>query len=297
MNSTEDQATANESRRGGGSKGQGQEESWLERGGKIIALIASAALPASIVFDFGFYHTLGIDMRDVPTSLSDHARSAVVWLPLLIVSWTGILLFALFDHRMTRGMTQTEMNRSAPNPSRAERRSNRSWIWFRIACIFFAGCYVLFGGFYEAPAAATAVPLWVWFATWCMGHKNVEKRLSLNVQIAILTVPVCIALFFYYGHSEATKALKEKSSATLFFTGPEVPRAIPVTILRTMDKGVLVRIADSHIVFLQWSAVARIDSGPVATPFPGLLCTWFQWCAISRFLATYDQQTKADTVQ
>jgi hypothetical protein len=59
---------------------------------KRLSLIATCMLVVSIGYDYFFFLALGLSLSDVPTTLSDHARSAVLWAPVfLMTSVVGFL--------------------------------------------------------------------------------------------------------------------------------------------------------------------------------------------------------------
>lgn len=56
----------------------------LEGAGKLVTLAGVFLLPLSVVYDYSFLLALDISFGEVSTSLADHVRSAIVWLPLVV---------------------------------------------------------------------------------------------------------------------------------------------------------------------------------------------------------------------
>jgi len=53
--------------------------------GLVSSVLAATLLGLSVFFDFNFLLALGLRFSEVPTSVTDHVRSAVVWLPPLAI--------------------------------------------------------------------------------------------------------------------------------------------------------------------------------------------------------------------
>ena len=81
----------------------------LERVGKIMAVIASFSLIVSVFYDWGFISALGLRFSEIPTSVSDHVRSWLVWLPKVVIGVIGVLVFELLNRRIEKGMTEEEI--------------------------------------------------------------------------------------------------------------------------------------------------------------------------------------------
>jgi hypothetical protein len=52
----------------------------------IIGIVVSLSFSVSIIYDWGFYSSLGLTFDTVAASLSDHFRSTLIWQPTLICS-------------------------------------------------------------------------------------------------------------------------------------------------------------------------------------------------------------------
>jgi len=54
---------------------------WLAAVPSLVTLCGTLSLVASVIYDWGYLLALGTGFAVVPTSLVDHARSALLWLP------------------------------------------------------------------------------------------------------------------------------------------------------------------------------------------------------------------------
>lgn len=76
-----------------------QNVSWLldivESYGKNAALLSGILLALSVFYDYNFLHALGLEFADVPTTVTDHLRTAIIWIPRTILMLCLILLSAI----------------------------------------------------------------------------------------------------------------------------------------------------------------------------------------------------------
>ena len=47
----------------------------------MLGGISGLSLFLSIIFDMGYFDTIGLRFADVPTTIGDHVRSALLWAP------------------------------------------------------------------------------------------------------------------------------------------------------------------------------------------------------------------------
>ncbi len=53
----------------------------LEHASKALVLASVCVLAVSVAYDFGYLFALGLWFSSVPTSVADHARTAIIWIP------------------------------------------------------------------------------------------------------------------------------------------------------------------------------------------------------------------------
>jgi hypothetical protein len=87
---------------------------------KAIGLVASFCLAASLLYDWGFYLALDLSFLEVPSVLSDHVRSALLWFPKVAVSLGAMLISEMFLQRIEKGMSEDEIIASSPNPKQTK---------------------------------------------------------------------------------------------------------------------------------------------------------------------------------
>ena len=60
----------------------------------IISFLTSTLLVLSVVYDFTYLSALNLSFSQIPTTISDHIRSALLWAPLLFL---GLFAYFFFD--------------------------------------------------------------------------------------------------------------------------------------------------------------------------------------------------------
>lgn len=98
---------------------------FAEQVGKAAAVLASLLLVVSIFFDYSFLLAIGLSFDEIPSSLSEHVRSAILWAPKLLLTALAFFMYELFLRRMEGGKSESELIASSPAPrfTRAFRRS------------------------------------------------------------------------------------------------------------------------------------------------------------------------------
>ncbi|KVV42936.1 hypothetical protein WK92_06270 [Burkholderia ubonensis] len=265
-----------------------KEQSSLERMSSIMTLLAMLVLPCSVVFDWAYFSRLGLNMSQVPTSLSDHARSVVIWAPAL----GFVMLGALMQHLVTRRLDGwRDPAESRRRDFEAAKNSNVVWRWITF--------WVHTPGIYVITMTVIGVASFVWLGSQYFGGMLVFLSLSWvafafkllpsdgaawveKYGWVLVISPLVVALSFVVGDSRAIENLKEKPSATIVLSNKDVlPKLV---ILRYLDRGVLVKKLDGHLMFVQWTAIAQVDDARARSPFEGVRCKWFGKCDEVKYL-------------
>lgn len=115
-----------------------------ERVGKLLGIAAGGLLIFSTAYDFSFLYALGLSFEDVPTTLADHVRSAIVWSPRVAIYVMAFAMYEMFMRKMENGLSEEELIQRSSNPkfTRAFRRSPQ--VLFAILAILVIVSYTLF---------------------------------------------------------------------------------------------------------------------------------------------------------
>lgn len=246
-----------------------------------MTLLAMLVLPCSVVFDWAYFSRLGLNMSQVPTSLSDHARSAVIWAPALGFALLGAVLQHVINRWMDDWRDPNEVRREKIQTAAQSNFVIRWLMWFFFTPSIYiwsmaalAVCSFLWSGseYYGAMLFMLGLA-WILAAAKLLPD-NAEWVRGFGVVIAV--GPVIAATAYVAGDSRAIENLKEAPSATIVLSSKE--QLSKLVLLRYLDRGVLVKRPDGHLMFVQWSAIAEIDDARARMPFEGIGCKWFGRC-------------------
>jgi len=247
----------------------------------VMTLLAMLVLPCSVVFDWAYFSRLGLNMSQVPTSLSDHARSAVIWAPAFGFALLGAVLQHVINRRMDDWRDPSEVRREKMETAAHSNFVIRwlTWLFFTpsvfiLSAVAVSVCSFLWSGSEYYGAMLFMLGLgWILAATKVLPD-NAEWVRKFGLLIAL--GPVIAAAAYVAGDRRAIENLKESPSATIVLSNKE--QLSKLVLLRYLDRGVLVKKPDEHLMFVQWSAIAEIDDARARMPFEGFGCKWFGRC-------------------
>lgn len=177
----------------------------IDRAPALVAVFSAVVLAISITYDFGYLVYLGLSFSEVPTTLSDHIRSSLVWIPPTIIMLFGMLALELLNRRVEQGMTEEELIAASPTP--------RLTAWFRKLpkYVFMAFALLVL----ISPLLGVELPiqawmfgliiLWFTLHSFFFGHERILKRTSKEFYLVSRWLP---ALIIFVSFSGATAAKK-----------------------------------------------------------------------------------------
>lgn len=135
---------------------------------KFAGLCGSASILVSIIYDWGFYHALGLSFSEVPTTLADHARSSLEWLPLISSVIFVVIVWNLTMSRIERGMTEEELIKTSPVPKLTIfiRISPYIAMAFFMVVVFINFLFLKKGSIWDTEIQLAATLLWFLFSAW-----------------------------------------------------------------------------------------------------------------------------------
>lgn len=248
---------------------------WLDSLSKVVGLVAGVSLIGSVAYDWGYLYALGLSFSDIPTSIADHMRSALNWIPNAVLVVGGIIAMELFFRRTELGMTEEELISASPYP--------RFTAWFRkspsIFIIFFAvliPClYILFGHRYSSGLGFAFIILWFLFSSWVNSHPRIMEKRSREMRLAIHWLPPVVILIASMGYASGGAAWYPDANpirSTLYLKNVTAP--IQLRAIRLFEKGIVFKpAADLPVVFVRWEEVIKIEKSP-EKPWQGVLKKW-----------------------
>jgi len=247
----------------------------LEAAGKLIGVIGVALLILSVAHDYFFLIALHLSFNEVATTISDHVRSAIVWLPKVALFMFAMLVYELLMRRVEGGRTEQELIDTSPTP--------RFTKWFRFSAnaafvvlavlivltttLLTASLHGLFLGF---------MLLWGFLSFSVVQHPRMGAGFTATGARAFIIVPLAVAYVGSFGYGGGERMLTAKTPewdvGIKTENGTEHRQLTGIrtfgTTVVTVDTGQRVSVVPSERI----QTVTRIPQPDDRTPN---LCRWF----------------------
>ena len=185
--------------------------SWLEGTARLTSLGVATLLVFSVVYDASFLAALGLRFSEVPTSISDHIRSAIVWVPQFGLGIFAGIAYNLMLKRIEGGKSEDELVDSSPTP-----RFTRWFRWSADAMIPVTGIFIglssyVLQGQYFGLSIVVAVT-WGLLALSIVRHKRMGQGFTRTTGFLFIMVPLLLAFVAGTGFSQGEGLLREKKA-------------------------------------------------------------------------------------
>lgn len=261
---------------------------------KLVGLAASASLALSVIFDWGFYSALNLSFLEVPSELSDHVRSALIWFPKVVAAFGGLFVFEMLTRRIEQGMTEEEIVQSSSNPQRTKRLRDGPYKMGAYIAVFVVIAYVLLGEIFLGALPFGLIVSWFMFSAWAQSHPRIIERRPLHFRVVAHFLPPIAIWLFFSGYGDAVRIF-HNTTPDLKLTVANTTSLEPVTLLRQLDRGLLVKEANNTISFRPWSEIKKVETSGRYVPSKGVLCSWFGVACVHIEPATDSpQETKSN---
>ena len=165
----------------------------------VISGFGAFILMLSITYDYGFFLSFGVGFSEIPTTISDHLRSSLNWIPTAIITFFLFYIFEMFNRRMEQGKTEEELINSSPCP--------KFTAWFRKLPKYFIIALALFpivALYYDIKMpihvwSLTAFIFWFIFHDFIFGHERILKDTSNEVYLMSRWMPFIIMIQIFHG--------------------------------------------------------------------------------------------------
>ena len=251
----------------------------FEQIGLLSGVIGSLSVIVSFVYDWGFFAALGISFAEAPTTISDHIRSWLVWLPAAVAAGIFTLVLELLNRRVERGMTEDEIVAFSPSWVRRFRASP----YYLVAATgpLIVVLWILFGETYFDLLILGLPVCWFIFSGWVFGHPTVRERHTRLFRLFVHWAPAVVIWVFLLGLNSAERDESPPLSSRTAYTihSDDGSRSRNVEILRSFEKWLLVREEDNAIAWIPIDDVGRMQLIHTPRRFPGLACMFSKrWC-------------------
>lgn len=247
----------------------------LENVTKLLGVATAFLLVLSVAFDFSYFNALGLTFEDVPTTLADHARSALVWAPVAAVY---LLLIGLWEMGMSRvedGLSEEELIRRSRFPNLIR--------WFRKSVRFIAGAALLLAlvvdmllnnsnrGLYLFVLVA-----WGTLAFWVVQHERLGTNFNGIGKRLFVALPILGIWVGSIGYGQGHVVLERTSPSWIVYLKTEsgVTAKELLGLRRFTTSAVLVDTDRKVSVIPDNLIITATFTEPAAAPL-SRLCSWF----------------------
>jgi hypothetical protein len=230
---------------------------------KGLALLGTVCLGFSVVYDWGYLSGLGLNFREIPTSLTDHLRSAIIWLPqgIVFVALATILGFfiARHDNALSTGKAYDD---------RKEALENFLAIVSATICV---GSWILLGD-RSIVMGAFGVGQFFMVLMFVVARGGSKKRRTVLLGTGLLFLAACI--LFGLGNVGATSTLQATEMDSLTLKKGESEETIRGIVLRRFDQCVIY-MDDKHLInVLKPEDLTRVTTRVESRTNKGALCKY-----------------------
>jgi hypothetical protein len=248
--------------------------------GKIIGVLTAATFCLSVIFDWGNLEALGLSFSDVPTTIADHVRDALLWVPGTLSAALGYTLLELMSRRIERGLTEDELINQSKKPNRTAWFRRSPYKLFVVLAITVIFLNYLFGDVFARGMSMAAPFMMYEVIRWSFAHKGVADSVSPLLRRTITFIVPLTFFMYFQGYAKGIDQLIEQPTVLLTLSAPS--QSAEVTLLRQMEKGVLVKDPTGKAIFYRWEVVKTL-SEPVTSPIKrNRVCRWFNaFCTLN----------------
>ncbi len=232
---------------------------WLEISTKVSGLTVSLSFLCSLIYDWGFFEAFGLSFLDLPSTITDHLRSTLIWFP-LIASGLGIsIIFELTSQRIERGKTEEEIIKESSNPEWLAKFRESPYKFLQLLAILAVILYLLFGDFAASFIPFALVILWVTFSFWLHNHPRILLQRGPVISRFIIIFPAILIFLGFHGYATGKKMIIHKEP-DIQINLKEPTKVLSAIRLRFFEKGVLVMsLEENKPEFFKWEEISSID--------------------------------------
>jgi hypothetical protein len=217
---------------------------YIESIPSLLGITSAMALIASVIYDWGYLKYLGVTFSEVPTTLSDHLRSTILWAP-----WGGLLVLAGLGIEAITRYLEERLERTPSNPSN-KLDSVFQKVPYYVFLLFTIGVFLL-------AILGAKIPLAVWQLSltifWLVlsSSNYVQRKLLGSFPIifrsSIKFVPAVIIFLGFYGAITAEADQESNSKCYRIYLNSETQNYIEAKHVRNFEKAILVTRRDMKI--------------------------------------------------
>ncbi len=187
----------------------------------FLSLISAGVLTLSVTYDYGYLLRLGVSFAEAPTTLSDHIRGSLVWLPHALITVFGVFALELFNRRVEQGMTEEEIIATSSNPKKIKWLRESPWYLVIALAASILVLYFFTDFYYENPFRLqmlqfSLVVSWFVFHHIAFSHPRIIERTSKGFYLVTNWCPAAMIFVVFQGYISADNLVKAVGNEYIF---------------------------------------------------------------------------------
>ena len=246
--------------------------SFLDTAVKLSGIAASMSLLLSIIYDYAYFYALNLSFSDVPSTISDHLRSGLIWFPTLLFCTFLALIFELITVRIEKGMSEDEIIESSPDPQKVQKfREGPLKIMPWLAGLIIIS-YILIGENFVYGLPIAFCLIWFRIAPWLNNHPRIFQRRSKLLRFVIFWLPVLIIYLYGKGHTDGKKLIhNDKTNCSIILKKP-TNKQESIILIKLLEKGILFkRPTENKIIYEKWDNIININKVVDHSRYQGII--------------------------
>jgi hypothetical protein len=226
----------------------------LENLVKLTPFLTATILAISITYDSAYLWALGLSLSDIPSSISEHIRSALLWSPIILFLLMGLFIIFIITLKPINISTAKE------EVTFIQKHEIKFIVLFAILLLALIGYLIVFAN--EKQFIFILISL-VWFLTvfGFMMNKQYQKIKKPIFVLIFLTAPVLLCLFGFYGYDSGRRIFNQnKPHWEYIIKKDDKEISINVNGQRRFTEFTIAILSDKKILIIQNSNIVSMKS-------------------------------------
>ena len=189
----------------------------LDKLPSLISLLGVFILGASVSYDFGFFYVLGTSFSEMPTTLSDHLRSSLNWIPIGIGASFLFFAIEIFFIWLEEVIKKKIIKPTSSQLKRAKWYMNLAYLFAFVLVVAIPSIKLLFNlDIAIGEWTVYAFFFWVLSFRFVFEHEKIKQQISNEFRVAILVIVSVVIFACYIGANNAQEITKGGGTEYVF---------------------------------------------------------------------------------
>lgn len=223
----------------------------------LLGAVSGLSLFLSIIFDMGYFDTIGLRFADVPTTIGDHVRSALLWAPQATVAAFVYMMIELIQRRFKSMFSKAGLTLSGKQSTFVTALCKWAYRGLITSAFLVVWADALTGGHFAKYAAMASTVVIAYIAFSSATHIASGGGLSPVKLLVLCFFPVVTMFVYNSGVARAVEERAEPRKVTITLDGQ---REAQINVYRYLDRGVLAVVSEGQLVFYRWEEIKKVAS-------------------------------------